>query len=129
MHPHPTNRPHLTVLTAASLAGLPPLLLPVTAELGEVEMLGRALVRRVTPTAELREIHAGAWSALAGAQAWPAPPEWIPHVSLALKVPEAQREAALKLFSQEPVERGHFTAARSYDTASRTVRQIRGHVQ
>jgi hypothetical protein len=98
--------------------------LPVTAELGEVEMLGRALVRRVTPTAELREIHSTAWSALAGADAWPSPPEWIPHVSLALRVPEAQREAALRLFSEEPVERGQFTAARSYDTVARTVRQV-----
>jgi hypothetical protein len=49
-HPHPTNRPHLTVLTAASLAGFPPPALPIPAELGPVRFLGRTLVREVTPT-------------------------------------------------------------------------------
>ena len=44
-HQHPTNRPHFTVITAASLDGLPPLPLPLTATLGPVRMLGRALVR------------------------------------------------------------------------------------
>jgi hypothetical protein len=66
-HPHPTNRPHLTVLTAASLAGFPPPALPIPAELGPVRFLGRALVREVTPTAGLRGLHARTWTALAGA--------------------------------------------------------------
>jgi len=119
-HPHPTNRPHLTLLTAASLAGLGPLGLPVAAELAEVRFLGRALVLLVTPTGELRELQSAAWSALAG-DPWPPPPEWIPHVSLALKVPPDRRGEALDLLATVPATRGHFTAARSYDTQSRTV--------
>jgi hypothetical protein len=120
-HRHPTNRPHLTVLTAASLAGLPPLRLPVAAELAQVRILGRALVRQVTPTAELRRIQAEVWSSLPGADAWPAPTDWIPHVSLALNVPAGRREAALELLAKVPAECGHFVAARSYDTRTRTL--------
>lgn len=120
-HRHPTNRPHLTVLTAASLTGLPPLRLPLTAELGEVRLLGRALVRRVTPTAELRRLQAEVWSALSGADPWPTPADWIPHISLALKMPAAQQETALDMLASLPPERGHFVAARSYDSQTRTV--------
>ena len=120
-HPHPTNRPHLTLLRAASLAGLRPLPLPVPAQLGQVRLLGRALVREVTPTASLRDLQADAWSSLAEADPWPPPPEWTPHVSLALNVPASHREAALHLLADLPPARGHFVAARSYDTETRTV--------
>jgi hypothetical protein len=123
-HPHPTNRPHLTLLTAASLAGLPRLPLPVAVELGPVRFLGRALVLPVAPTAELREIHSRAWSALAGADPWPPPPDWVPHVSLALKVAESRREAALDLLATVGPARGHFTAARTYDTRTRTATDL-----
>jgi hypothetical protein len=119
-HRHPTNRPHLTLLTAASPAGTR-LALPVPAELGPVRMLGRALVRQVTPTAELRQIQADVWSALPGIDRWPPPPDWTPHVSLALNVPAGRREAALHLLAALPAEHGHFVAARSYDTEARTV--------
>jgi hypothetical protein len=120
-HPHPTNRPHLTVITAGSLAGLPALPLPVAAELGEARLLGRALVRVVTLTAELREIQARVWSALGGADPWPPPPEWVPHVSLALNLPAHRRDAALHLLAALPPAHGLFVAARSYDTGTRTV--------
>jgi len=122
-HAHPTNRPHLTVLTAESLAGLPSLPLPVAAGLGPVRMLGRALVRDVTLTAALRELHAAARSALAG-DPWPPPPRWIPHVSLALNVPPNRREAALRLLADLAPADGHFVAARSYDTRTRTVTDL-----
>ncbi|MET0418173.1 MAG: 2'-5' RNA ligase family protein [Actinoplanes sp.] len=122
-HTHPTNRPHLTVLTAASLDGLAPLPLPITAELGPVRMLGRALVREVQPTAELRDLHAGVAASLAGIDAR----EWTPHVSLALRVPEDRRAEALDLLANEPPAAGRFVAARSYDTRTRTVTGIDGH--
>jgi 2'-5' RNA ligase superfamily protein len=121
-HRHPTNRPHLTVVTAGSPAGLAPSWLPVPAELGAVRMLGRALVRAVTPTAELTALHAQVWESLAGADAWPAPDDWVPHVSLALRVPEDQRAAALDLLAGVPPARGSFVAMRSYDTVTREVR-------
>jgi hypothetical protein len=116
-HPHPTNRPHLTVVTAASLAGLPPLPVPVAAELGPVTFLGRALVRAVTPTGELRQLHAAAWNALD--DAWPPPAQWVPHISLALRVPEERRAEALLTLGDLPAARGQFTAVRSYDTRTR----------
>ncbi|GAA4604499.1 hypothetical protein BJY16_005030 [Actinoplanes octamycinicus] len=120
-HPHPTNRPHLTLLTARSLAGLPPLPLPVAARLGPVRMLGRALVREVEPTAELRDLQGAASAALAAAEPWPPPGGWVPHVSLALKVPPDRIEPALRVLADLPPARGRFVAARSYDTRSRTV--------
>ena len=118
-HPHPTNRPHLTVLTAASRAGLPPVPLPLVAELGPVRLLGRALVREVRATPQLRELQAAAWSALPAG--WPAPPDWVPHVSLALKVPPDRREEAAGLLAGVPAAAGLFVAVRSYDTATRAV--------
>jgi len=120
-HTHATNRPHLTVLTAESIAGLPPLPLPLPAELTKVRMLGRALVRPVVATPELLRIYATASSVLTGFEGRP---EWVPHVSLALNVPADRREAALDLLSTLPAAHGQFTAARSYDTRSRTVRTL-----
>ena len=122
-HPHPTNRPHLTVITAASIAGLANPPLPVAAHLGPARFLGRALVLDVVPTDELRDIHARAWSSLSGNHPWPAPLAWVPHISLALKVPQAQRAAALRTVTTTPA-RGRFVAARSYDSQTRTVADL-----
>lgn len=112
-HRHPTNRPHLTVVTASSLTGLAPLPLPLAVELGPVRMLGRALVRTVTPTDGLRELHARVWSALP--DAWPPPADWVPHVSLALRFPAGPPPVDV------PPAYGEVVAARSYDTRARTV--------
>jgi hypothetical protein len=118
-HRHPTNRPHLTLLTAASLGELPGLPLPVPAVLGPARMLGRALVLEVEAGRALRDLRAAVWRS--AAEPWPAPDEWVPHVSLALNVPAARRDEALGALSGQPVRRGAFAAARSYDTATRTV--------
>ncbi|GAA0579041.1 hypothetical protein GCM10010172_74910 [Paractinoplanes ferrugineus] len=118
-HPHPTNRPHLTVVTAASIDGLPPLPLPVPIELGVVRFLGRALIWAVTPTAALRDIHATAWSALRNP--WPSPADWMPHVSLALKVPPGHRPALLEALTGLAPAAGRCESARSYDSLTRTV--------
>jgi hypothetical protein len=120
-HRHPTNRPHLTVLTAGSIDALPALPLPVPVQLGAVRFLGRALVWAVLPDARLREIHATAWSALAGAGPWPTPADWVPHISLALKVPADRRPAMLEAASGVPPAHGFLQAARSYDTVTRAV--------
>ena len=120
-HSHPTNRPHLTVITADSLDGLARLRLPVAAELGDVMVLGRALVREVVLTAELSELQAEVWSSVRDPTAWPTPPEWRPHISLALNIPAAQRPEALRLLDDLPPAHGQFVAARSYDAQTRTV--------
>ncbi|MFI1988986.1 2'-5' RNA ligase family protein [Actinoplanes sp. NPDC020271] len=116
-HPHPTNRPHLTVIRAPSLTGLPSLTLPLVAELGPVRRLGRALVREVVPTPELRELHHRIRSALP--DAWPPPQEWTPHVSLALRFPGTTTPAI-----PAGRDRGQFAAARTYDTVTRMVREL-----
>ncbi len=121
-HRHPTNRPHLTLLTGGSLAGLPPLPLPIPCSLGEVRMLGRALIRTVTPTEELRSLQEAAFSASAGA--WPPPEQWVPHLSLALRVPADRQREALELLASVPPVTGSFVAARTYDTETRTVRSL-----
>ncbi|GAA2583942.1 2'-5' RNA ligase family protein [Winogradskya consettensis] len=123
-HPHPTNRPHLTMITAESLQGLSPLRLPVAAELGRVRILGRALVREVTPTAELRALQTAIWTSLTAANPWPPPPDFVPHVSLALKITETAHDEALHLLADLPPARGSFVAARSYNSQTRTVTEL-----
>ena len=116
-HTHETNRPHLTVVTASSLSGLPPLPLPIAATLTEVRLLGRALVWAVEPTPSLRALHEAVWSSVGG---WPPPEEFVPHVSLALRVPPSSQTAALELLTAVPPMSVSFVAARTYDTESRT---------
>ncbi|MFG1997363.1 2'-5' RNA ligase family protein [Actinoplanes sp. NPDC048988] len=118
-HGHATNRPHLTLATAASVEGLAVAGLPVPAELGAVRFLGRAVVWEVRPTAALLEVQARVCAALP--DPWPPPGEWVPHLSLALRVRSAQHEAVLAALGDPPRAGGWFVAARSYDTATRTV--------
>ncbi|WP_250029527.1 2'-5' RNA ligase family protein [Paractinoplanes maris] len=120
-HQHPTNRPHLTLVTAESLTGLPPLGLPLEFTLTEVRMLGRALVWAVMPSSSLRALHSAVWSSIGG---WPPSPEFEPHLSLALRMPEQSRPAALDLLATTPPLSGTFIAARTYDTDHRTVRDL-----
>ncbi|MEU4422528.1 2'-5' RNA ligase family protein [Actinoplanes sp. NPDC024001] len=120
-HTHPSNRPHVTLVSAARLDSAPPALaLPVDVEVGEVTFLGRALVRAVTGPG-LRELQAGVWNAVEPVNPLHAPDRWIPHVSLALNVPTAEHDAALDLLRDLKPAYGQLTAARSYDTGSRTV--------
>ncbi|GIF14186.1 2'-5' RNA ligase family protein [Actinoplanes teichomyceticus] len=121
-HPHPSNRPHLTVLKASSVAGLAPVPLPLPATLGPVRMLGRALVREVTATPELRALHRSLWSTLP--DPWPPPEDWVPHVSLALRFPAASCPAAVEVLAASPPVHGSFVAARSYDIVARTLSDI-----
>jgi hypothetical protein len=118
-HRHPTNRPHLTLLTASSAPlTLGPLPLPVRADLGPVRFLGRALVRLVEPSPSLRALQASVWSSLGGR---PAPADWVPHISLALR---GASEEALTLLAGLPPVSGSFVAARTYDTETRAVRDL-----
>jgi hypothetical protein len=123
-HRHPTNRPHVTLATAASPAALPGiggLGLPVPAVLGPARMLGRALVREVIRTPGLDRLQARVWAAVGAVNPLHAPDRWIPHVSLALNVPEPLRPVALDRAADLPPAYGEFVAARSYDTGTRTV--------
>ena len=120
-HRHPTNRPHVTLVAATSLAGLPALRLPIDAGLGPVRLLGRALVRQVVDAPDLHRAHAAVWQAVGSENPLHAPDRWLPHVSLALNVPARHREAACALLAGVPVVHGRLVAARSYDSETRTV--------
>ena len=121
LHPHPTNAPHLTLAAGAVLpARLDlPLPLPVTLD-GTVRFDGRAAVLawRVVPTPELLAVQADVWRAVADDNPLRAPGAWVPHVSLARRVPPG-------FAAEVGVRHGRFVAARSYDTETRTVVSLR----
>lgn len=123
-HRHPTNRPHVTLVAAVSLTGLPAMRLPIECGLGEVRLLGRALVREVVDAPALREAHAAIWQAVGSENPLHAPDRWLPHVSLALNVPESHRQAACALLADVPPVHGRLVTARSYDSESRTVESL-----
>ncbi|MFF5084546.1 2'-5' RNA ligase family protein [Actinoplanes sp. NPDC000266] len=87
-----------------------------------VTFLGRAAVWEVRPTDALRELHGLVWASLPGA--WPPPEEWVPHVSLALRVRADQHDAVMGALADLPRAAGHFVAARSYHTATRVVTDL-----
>ncbi|MFD7130916.1 2'-5' RNA ligase family protein [Streptomyces sp. NPDC059894] len=141
-HPHPTNRPHLTLATcddldhparaalAATLDGLPaPLRLD-----GLLRFPGRTrvLAWRVDPDAGLTRLHRQVWDVL-GAHATGrlnplhAPGRWVPHLTLGRSSrasawwPDHLLPAALSA----PWD-GTLTHARSYDSVTRTVEHLGG---
>jgi 2'-5' RNA ligase len=113
-HTGSSNRPHVTLAAvpsledgaeariAESLAGLP---LPAT--LGPVALFGRdpvVLVRLVVADAALLELHAQvALAAGAAADDRQAPGRWVPHVTLAHRMPRAQLLAALEILPDDDV--------------------------
>ncbi|MEU0335757.1 2'-5' RNA ligase family protein [Streptomyces sp. NPDC006193] len=139
-HRHPTNRPHLTLATAdgppraawrelpAVLAVLP---LPLRLE-GAIRFSGRTrvLAWRVVPDAELAALHRRVGELLHGHGTGsggppPAPGFWSPHITLGRTRSDRARwpDGLLPAELSEPWE-GAFTAARSYDTATRTVEPL-----
>ena len=115
-HPHPTNRPHVTLAAGPDLPRLAlPLPLPVT--LDGTLLLGRVLAWRVTPTPELLALHEQVWRLMDDPNPLHAPGAWVPHVSLARRAPAGFAFAV-------GTRAGMFVAARSYDSGTRTVREI-----
>nr|WP_240956075.1 2'-5' RNA ligase family protein [Micromonospora sp. HNM0581] len=134
---HPTNRPHLTLAAVddfppgavARLAALLDEALPLPARLGDVTVLeGSApLVWLVEPGARLVELHRAVWQVLAdgrGCGPWHDPDRWTPHLSLGLRFRDADRTLARAVVGAAPA--GSFVAARSYDSAGRSVRHLAG---
>jgi hypothetical protein len=117
LHPHPTNRPHVTLAAGDVLPGRfdLPLPIPVTLD-GTILFEGRTamLAWRVVPSAELLALHARVWRAMDDPNPLHEPGRWVPHVSLARRV---RAGSAVDV----GVRHGRFVAARSYDTEVRTV--------
>jgi 2'-5' RNA ligase len=134
-HPHPTNRPHVTLATAddltpgmladlrAALAALP---VPVRLD-GLIFFDGRMgmAVWRIAADDPLLRLQAEVWRALDGAQRNPQhePQAWVPHISLARRVRPEQR-AAVQAVAGAAAAGGTLVAARSYDSGTRTVSEL-----
>ena len=122
-HTSATNRPHITLATAESVAALPRLRLPIPVRVGAVRPLGRALVCQAD-SEELRSAQSAVWAAVEGTNPLHAPDVWVPHVSLALNMPESQQATALRLLADLPPMSGRCVTVRSFDTVSRTVTDL-----
>ena len=114
-HKHPTNRPHVT-LAAGAVLPLLDLPLPIPVVLDGIVILGRVLAWRVH-SAELLTVQADVWRALEDPNPLRTPGAWIPHISLARRVPPGFDFFAGRLS-------GELVAARSYDTSSREVTAV-----
>ncbi|MFD4787145.1 2'-5' RNA ligase family protein [Streptomyces sp. NPDC058459] len=135
-HRHATNRPHLTLTTTPELPwdvrpslaeALSVLPLPLRLE-GTLRFEGRTsvLAWRVAPDAGPAALQRRLWELLPGAGNPLFEPErWVPHISLGRTRSGAGSWPAELLPAElsEPWE-GTFTAARSYDTESRTVERL-----
>lgn len=135
-HRHATNRPHLTLTTTSELPWdvrpaltepLSALPLPLRLE-GTLRFEGRTsvLAWRVVPDAGLTALHRRVWELLpeAGNPLFE-PENWVPHLSLGRtrSGPASWPAELLPTELSDPWE-GGFTAARSYDTESRTVERL-----
>jgi 2'-5' RNA ligase len=131
-HGHPTNRPHLTLVSAddfppgaaEAVAGVLHAL-PVRVRLNGLHFFGgRAgvLAWAVDGGAALRDLQAEVWRALDGADRNPQqePATWTPHISLAQRLRPDQQALAAQVVSSSVVS-GDLSQARSYDSVTRTV--------
>ncbi|HEX5566912.1 MAG TPA: 2'-5' RNA ligase family protein [Streptomyces sp.] len=146
-HPHPTNRPHLTLATGQELpaavrvlleGALAPLPVPLRLE-GLLRFPGhvRVLAWAVRPDRALVRLHERVWQVLARSPAvgrmnpLHAPGRWVPHITLGRSLRPAWERPDAELLPARlhgPLY-GRLTGARSYDSASRTTEALlpRGH--
>jgi 2'-5' RNA ligase len=132
-HPHPTNRPHVTLAECAafppgSAASLEAALaaLPIQVRLDRLLTLGgrsKVVALAVAPDAALTGLQAAVHAALAagGCPAIFDPARWVPHVSLTRRLDPARAGEALAALADLPPIEGALVAARSYDSVTRTV--------
>ncbi|MGW1130486.1 2'-5' RNA ligase family protein [Streptomyces griseoluteus] len=135
-HRHATNRPHLTLTTAPELPwdvrpalaeAFSTLPLPLRLE-GTLRFEGRTsvLAWRVAAEAGLATLQRRVGELLPGpGNPLFEPENWVPHLSLGRTRtgPDSWAAELLPAELSEPWE-GRFTAARSYDTESRTVERL-----
>ncbi|MFC9330304.1 2'-5' RNA ligase family protein [Kitasatospora sp. NPDC057015] len=141
-HPHPTNRPHLTVAACetvpaavlAEIAGLLRAALPLPARSTGPVVLPAArgwhvLALAVDPTAELLDLHGEVWALLDGAPGphpWLVPGRWRPHLSLTRPLDVRGLALAHAVLPVPCRPAGTFDAARSYDGETRTTVELAG---
>jgi 2'-5' RNA ligase len=140
-HPHPTNRPHITLAMADDLdhgfrAELSAELavLPLAVCLDGLVVLGnrrRTVAWLVIPSAALIRLHRAVHEAVrpavhSVATASPSgppllrPDRWVPHVTLASRMSSEQTGTVVAALGGLPAASGTADGARSYDTVTRT---------
>ncbi|MEU4830839.1 2'-5' RNA ligase family protein [Streptosporangium sp. NPDC023615] len=138
-HPHPSNRPHLTLAVCERLPpGAPAAFaeafgdLPVPVRLGPLLLFAgraRVLAWGVVPEARLVAVHAKVWRVLGGScggNPLHAPGRWLPHVTLARNLDAATRARAVTVLEGLAEATGAFSGARSHDGALRTTVPLAG---
>jgi hypothetical protein len=133
-HTHPTNRPHLTLAsaagfapgTAAALGAALSAVLPLPVRLAGLRLLdGRGtLVWVLAPDPALLAAHRAVWRILDGAaerNPLHRPGRWLPHLSLARRFRPADLDLAREVLTPVTPTSGALVAARSYDSTTRAV--------
>ncbi len=130
-HSGATNAPHVTLGTAETLPDLGFLgaALPVPVRVAELVFFegkaGAAAWRLESPP--LVSLQADVWRALGGVgNPLHAPDAWVPHLSLARRVPPSRRADVARAVDGLAAAEGLLVTARSFDTAARTVAPIAG---
>jgi hypothetical protein len=131
-HPSPSNRPHVTVATVVrrpdgavpALAALLAESLPIEVRLGPPLVLGpgpRVLARSLVPDAALLRLHAEAALVLGvpGDSRY-ASGRWVPHLSLARRLSDAEVGQALEVLADDEGTFVRLTRARLWDGDTRT---------
>lgn len=141
-HRSPSNRPHVTLVAAPSLAPetVPGIDERLAAALGTIRLplvsagvllfgprrSTYVLVRQVIATPELLELHRAVCAAVApvpGQVRTSFPGAWTPHITLARRMTAEQVAAALPLL-EPPPEPLHAVGLRRWDADARTVVQV-----
>lgn len=129
-HRSPSNRPHVTLTTSRGWPAPEALdvlvdrlaALPLAVRLGAPVVLGRGpfvLARLVVATEELLRLHAEAAAALAPLSSeLVLPGRWLPHVTLARRLPAERLGEALAVLGPEPGE-VVLAGARHWDSVGR----------
>ena len=128
-HRGASNRPHVTLAAVDELpADLDPLItdvcrdrLPMDARVGSLVMFGGRLVtlaRLVVPDVALLDLHAAVSAPLDDIGSLTEVGRWVPHVTLALRMPPAELPAAVDLLGPDAGS-VRFEGARRWDGVAR----------
>jgi 2'-5' RNA ligase len=128
-HRGASNRPHVTLAAVEELPpDLDPVLtgvcrqrLPLAGTLGPLVVFGGrrvTLARLVVPDAALLDLHAAVSAHLDDAGSLTELGRWVPHVTLALRMPPAELASAVEALGADP---GHvrFEGVRRWDSVDR----------
>lgn len=131
-HTSPSNRPHITLAAGNSLeigpgAEDPWARLPIDVRLSGLVLFPAAsgkyvLARLVVLSDALLELHRSLHQQCTGAAAHTLPQAWIPHVTLARRIPGPLLATAVDIL--EVQAEGRCTGARFWDSTTRTVTDL-----